>query len=69
MDKIQVINEIKEFLEGYNDLKYLVHVEGNYGSNEVDCVIHPPGEEKQIVKKEFTPFLYVKDLKKNGIEL
>jgi hypothetical protein len=70
MNKIDIINEIKTFLEGENDeLKYLVHVEVNPNKNIADCIIHPPDGGMEILKVPFTPFMYVKDFKKNGIAL
>ena len=70
MNKIDIINEIKGFLEGYNeDLKYLVHVEANPNNNYAECIVHPPDGEKQIMKVDYTPFSYVKDFKKHNITL
>lgn len=70
MDKLNILNEIKAFLDGYNDdLKYLVNVETNPNENFAECMIHPPDGEKQIKKIEYRPFMYMKDLKKNGITL
>ena len=70
MNKIETINEIKEFLDGYNnELKYIVHIEANSNTNMAECVIHPPGEQKRIEKIEYMPFLYCKDFKKQCIEL
>ena len=70
INKSQIISEIKTFLEGENnELKYLVHVETNPNENVADCIIHPPNGEKEIVKVSFTCFMYIKDLKRNGITL
>ena len=70
MDKGEILKEMKSFLEGYsNDLNYLVHVEANPRDDDVDCIIHEPGGEKIIKKVKYTPFLYCKDLKKNGVDL
>jgi len=70
MDKIEVLREIKSFLDGYNnDLKYLVNVETDNKSNMADCVIHEPGKESKIVKIKYEPFMYMKDLEKLGIIL
>lgn len=70
MDNIQVINEIKEFLDGSNhDLKYLVNVETNPNNKLATCVIHEPYKDVELKQIEYTPFLYVKDLKKNNIVL
>ena len=70
MDKLAVLKEIKNFLDGYNDdLKYLVNVEIDQRSNMADCVIHEPNTEKKIVKIKYEPFMYMKDLEKNGVKL
>ena len=67
MDKIKILNEIKAFLEGYNDdLKYLVNVECDPKVNFAECVVHPPNGPKEIQKITYTPFMYSKDLKKLG---
>ena len=67
MNKLQVLAEIKGFLEGYNnDLKYLVNVETDPTTNIADCIIHEPNKEKKIVKMRYEPFVYVKDLEKLG---
>jgi len=70
MNKVDIINEIKPFLDGYNeDLKYLVDVQVDNSTNQAECVIHPPGEPKRIEKIKFEPFMYMKDLKKHGYKL
>lgn len=63
MDKLNVLSEIKGFLEGYNnDLKYLVNVETDPRTNLAECIIHPPGEPPKTVKVKFEPFMYMKEL-------
>jgi hypothetical protein len=70
MDKLKVLKEIKNFLDGYNDdLKYLVNVEIDTSTNLADCVIHEPNSEKKIIKVPYEPFIYMKDLKKLGLSL
>lgn len=70
MDKLQVLGEIKGFLEGYNtDFKYLVNVETNPSSNIAECVIHEPNKEKRIVKMRYEPFMFIKDLSRMGHNL
>jgi len=67
MNKIEILNEIKAFLEGYNeDLKYLVNVECDPNVDFAECIIHPPNQQKQILKINYTPFMYMKDLVKAG---
>ena len=69
-NKQQVIKEIQSFLEGRNDeIKYLVNVEMNPDSNKASCVIHEPEHNPRIEMHKYTPFLYIKDLKKNGYRL
>ena len=70
MDKVKMISEIKGFLEGYNsDLKYIVNVETDNKTNYAECVVHEPGKEKKIVKVEYEPFIYMKDLSKTNHQL
>lgn len=70
MDKIEIINDIKKFLDGSNDyLKYIVNVETNPNNNIAYCVIHEPNKPTRIEGIEYEPFMYMKDLSLNGIEL
>ena len=69
MDKFKVIQEIKPFLEGRGDLKYLVNVEATRFRNVADCVIHEPGKKPQILQLPYEPFLYIKNFKKHGLSL
>ena len=63
MDKLNILSEIKGFLEGYNnDLKYLVNVETDPRTNIAECVIHPPDEQPRIIKVAYEPFMYMKDI-------
>ena len=65
MDKLNILSEIKGFLEGYNnELKYLVNVETDSRTNLAECIIHPPGEAPKTLKIAFEPFMYMKDLDK-----
>ena len=53
-NKIEVLTEIKGFLEGYNtDIKYLVNVETNPNTNYGECVIHEPGTEPKFMKIKY----------------
>ena len=68
--KEQVIKEIQSFLQGSNEeLKYVVNVETNPDKETASCVIHEPGHAPKIELHQYTPFLYVKDLKANGFQL
>lgn len=70
MNKLNILNEIKAFLDGYNDdLKYLVNVETDPNVNYAECIVHPPDDEKQILKVEYTPFMYMRNLKRYGYTL
>lgn len=70
MDKSQIIKEIQSFLEGHDtEHKYIVNVEVDKTTNKAACVVHEPGQEKRINYIKYTPFLYIKDLKTNGIKL
>ena len=61
------IVKIQKFLEGKNDdVKYVVNVETDADEKFATCVIHEPNKEKDIKKIEYTPFIYVKDLRKTG---
>ena len=67
MDNKKVINEIKNFLDGSNhELKYLVNVETDRKTNKALCFIHDPVDGKKITEVKYTPFLYIKDLKKHN---
>lgn len=69
-EKLQIINEIKDFLDGYDkELKYLVHVEANPNENFAECFFHYPDGVKEMKKIEYKPFMYIKDLGKNGFTL
>lgn len=69
-ENIQIIHEIAKFLKGHNDkLKYVVNVETIPFHNYATCVIHEPGKVPYLHKERFTPFLYLKDIKKHGINL
>lgn len=69
-NKLDTINEIKSFLDGHNDeLKYVVNVQVDVNVNFAECIIHEPGEQKRIEQIPFTPFMYMKDLKKQDKKL
>lgn len=69
-ENLEVINEIGKFLRGHNErLKYVVNVETFAFHNEAHCIIHEPGKSPYLHKEKYTPFLYIKDIKKYGINL
>jgi DNA polymerase elongation subunit (family B) len=70
IDKLKILEEIKAFLDGYNnDLKYLVNVETDPDSSIAECIIHEPGKLPEIQRVKYTPFMYMKDLSLNKLQL
>jgi DNA polymerase elongation subunit (family B) len=69
MQKIEVISEIQKFLEGHNDTQFLVNLEAHNNSNKAFCIFNEPNGKKYHKSIEYTPFLYMKNLKKNGLQL
>jgi DNA polymerase elongation subunit (family B) len=69
MNVSNILGEIKGFLEGYNDLKYIVNVETDPRTNIAECIIHEPGKNPEIRKIEYMPFMYMKDLSIKGFIL
>lgn len=61
--------DVERFLNGRNiNQNHIVCIEGNSGSNMVQLVIDDPETKRKYIKTEqYTPFVYVKDLKKLGI--
>jgi DNA polymerase I len=53
---------IENFLNGWDDEKYIVGVEYDYPTNSIYKIIQDPKEGKIIKKDSFTPFLWVGDL-------
>ena len=53
------VDEIKNYLEGYDDQKYIVSVESSYHENKVHLILHTP-EGKRIEKHKLRPFLWMK---------
>jgi len=53
---------IENFLNGWDDEKYIVGVEYDYPSNSIYKIIQDPEQGKIIKKDTFTPFLWVGDL-------
>jgi DNA polymerase elongation subunit (family B) len=65
MQKSEIINEIKTFLDGSNDeLKYMVNIETDPNTNVANCIIHEPNHLPRIELHSYVPFMYMKDLKK-----
>ena len=54
------VEEIKEYLEGYDDQKYIVGVESSYRENKVYLIIHDPERGKLIERHKLKPFLWMK---------
>jgi len=53
------VDEIKDYLEGYDDQQYIVSVESSYHENKVHLIIHTP-EGKKIEKHRLKPFIWMK---------
>jgi DNA polymerase I len=53
---------IENFLNGWDDEKYIVGVEYDYPTNSIYKIIQDPEQGKIIKKDTFTPFLWVGDL-------
>jgi DNA polymerase elongation subunit (family B) len=69
MDKLKVLTEIKGFLDGYNNLKYLVNVETDPNNNIAECIIHEPGCDPEKRNIKYTPFMYMKNLEQSKLKL
>ena len=44
------VEEIEEYLGGYDDQKYIIGVESSYYDNKVHLIIHDPEKGKRIEK-------------------
>jgi len=64
---------IKKFLDGKeinnDEFKYIVNVEADPNNNYAECVIHKPNSKPYIKNIHYTPFVFIKDLEENGINL
>lgn len=54
------VEEIRDYLEGYDEQGYIVGVESSYYENKVYLIIHDPVNGKRIEKHKLTPFLWMK---------
>jgi len=54
------VEEIKEYLEGYDPQKYIVGVEASYREKRVHLIIHDPEKGKRIERHTLKPFLWMK---------
>jgi len=54
------VEEIEEYLGGYDDQKFIVGVESSYYDNKVHLIIHDPEKGKRIEKHKLIPFLWMK---------
>jgi len=54
------VEEIKKYLEGYDDQKYIVGVESSYREKRVHLIIHDPEKGKRIERHTLKPFLWMK---------
>jgi len=60
---------IEVFLEGKDPQRYITSVEGDYYTNSVTLFIDDPVKGKYTEKHHYTPYLFMKDLKQNKIQL
>lgn len=56
--------KIDEFLEGLNDKQFIVGIESDYFENEVSLIIDHPQKGMIVERHQYTPFLFLKNLKK-----
>ena len=54
------VDEIREYLEGYDEQKYIVGIESSYYDNKIHLIIHDPEKGKRIEKHKLKPFLWMK---------
>jgi DNA polymerase elongation subunit (family B) len=54
------VEEIRDYLEGYDEQKYIVGIESSYRENKVHLIIHDPVNGKSIEKHNLKPFLWMK---------
>jgi DNA polymerase elongation subunit (family B) len=54
------VEEIEEYLGGYDDQKFIVGIESSYYDNKVHLIIHDPEKGKRIEKHKLIPFLWMK---------
>jgi len=62
-------DSIQLFLEGKDPQNYITSIEGNYYSNNVNLFIDDPVKGKYTEKHYYTPYLFMKDLKQNKVQL
>lgn len=62
-------DSIQLFLEGKDPQEHITSIEGDYYTNSVTLFIDDTVKGKYTEKKYFTPFLFMKDLKSNKIQL
>ena len=54
------VEEIREYLEGYDEQKYIVGIESSYRDNKIHLIVHDPENGKSIEKHRLKPFLWMK---------
>jgi DNA polymerase elongation subunit (family B) len=69
MIKKEELADVQKFLEGSSDKKHIVAIEGYSYHNYVECIIHDPLKGKMIEKMEYKPFIWLKDLPSNGVNI
>jgi DNA polymerase elongation subunit (family B) len=62
--------EIKNFLEGRNPLENVVAIETSYNRSFAEVVMQNPHNTTKVVKRvAYKPFVFIKDLKRLGVQL
>ena len=54
------VEEIRDYLEGYDEQKYIVGIESSYRDNKIHLIVHDPENGKSIEKHKLKPFLWMK---------
>ena len=54
------VEEIRDYLEGYDEQKYIVGIESSYRDNKIHLIIHDPENGKSIEKHKLKPFIWMK---------
>ena len=54
------VEEIRDYLEGYDEQKYIVGIESSYRDNKIHLIVHDPENGKSIEKHKLKPFIWMK---------
>jgi DNA polymerase elongation subunit (family B) len=61
--------EVAAFLEGHNPLSHVVNIEAGYNTSAAEVYRQVPGQAATRTRMNYRPFLYMKDLKAQGVTL